>query len=156
MLDLFRKEFAEEDLKEVARYKWDQARYDPTKETFGDFLKSLKKTAKQAFGNEADRVIKMFLFGNLPVEIQQERTMANKEESFPDEIKTYLMLKYQYQQYTTPQTTIQPFNAVISTNSNTNNKPPTTSTQPEIKKFEGQCFYCGMTGHRKIARIAHF
>ena len=46
VLDLFRKEFAKEDLKEVARYKWYQARYDPTTETFGDFLKSLKKTAK--------------------------------------------------------------------------------------------------------------
>ena len=93
VLDLFRKEFAKEDLKEVARYKWDQARYDPTTETFGDFLKNLKKTAKQAFGNEADRIIKMFLFGKLPVEIQQELTMANKEESSPEEIKTYLMRK---------------------------------------------------------------
>ena len=74
VLDLFREEFAKEDLKEVARYKWDQARYDPTTETFGDFLKSLKKTAKQAFGNEADNVIKMFLFGKLPV----------KEESSPE------------------------------------------------------------------------
>ena len=79
VLDLFRKEFAKEDLKEVARYKWDEARYDPTTETFGDFLESLKKTAKQAFGNEADKDIKMFLFGKLPVEIQQELTMANKE-----------------------------------------------------------------------------
>ena len=70
VLDLFRKEFAKKDLKEVARYKWHQARYDPTTETFGDFLKSLKKTAKQAFGDEVDKVIKRFLFGNLPVEIQ--------------------------------------------------------------------------------------
>ena len=91
VLDLFRKEFAKEDLKEVARYKWDQARYDPTTETFSDFLKNLKKIAKQAFGEEADKIIKMFLFGKLPVEIQQELTMANKEESSPEEIKTYLM-----------------------------------------------------------------
>ena len=60
VLDLFRKEFAKEDLKEVARYKWDQARYDPTTETFSDFLKNLKKIAKQAFGEEADKIIKMF------------------------------------------------------------------------------------------------
>ena len=114
VLDLFRKEFAKEDLKEVARYKWDQARYDPTTETFSNFLKNLKKTAKQAFGDEADKIIKMFLFGKLPVEIQQELTMANKEESSPEEIKTYLMRKYQYQQYAAPPTTIQPFNAVTS------------------------------------------
>ena len=29
VLDMFCKEFAEEDIKKVARYKWDQARYDP-------------------------------------------------------------------------------------------------------------------------------
>ena len=154
VLDLFRKEFAKEDLKEVARYKWDQARYDPTTETFGNFLKKLKKTAKQAFGNEADKVIKMFLFGKLPVEIQQELTMANKEESSPEEIKTYLMRKYQYQQYVAPPTAIQPFNAVTSSApaTITTTKPTTTTTTThptERKRFEGQCFYCGKTSHRK-------
>ena len=152
VLDLFRKEFAKEDLK-VDRYKWDQARYDPTTETFSDFLKNLKKTAKQAFGDEADKIIKMFLFGKLPVEIQQELTMANKEESSPEEIKSYLMRKYQYQQYAAPPTTIQPFNAVTSsipTNNETTKPTTTTTTQPtERKRFEGQCFYCGKTGHRK-------
>ena len=97
VLDLFRKEFAKEGLNEVARYKWDQARYDPTTETFSYCLKSLKKTAKQVFRNEADNVIKMLLFGKLPVEIQQELTIANKDESSPDEIETYLMRIYQYQ-----------------------------------------------------------
>ena len=153
VLDLFRKEFAKEDLKEMARYKWDQARYGPTTETFSDFLKNLKKTAKQALGDEADKIIKMFLFGNLPVEIQQELTMANKEESSPEEIKTYLMRRYQYQQYAAPPTTIQPFNAVnssIPTNNETTKPTTTTTTQPtERKLFEGQCFYCGKTGHRK-------
>ena len=152
MVDLFRKEFAKECFKEVARYKWDQARYDPTTETFGDFLKSLKKTAKQVSGNEADKVIKMFLFGKLPVEIQQELPMANKEESSPEEIKTYLMRKYQDQQYAASPTAIQPFNAVTSSNPTTSatTKPATTTTtQPERKRFEGQCFFCGKTGHRK-------
>ena len=100
----------------------------------------------------------MFLFGKLPVEIQQELTMAKKEESSPEEIKTYLMRKYQYQQYTSPQTQIQPFNAVTSFNltSHTTTKPATTTTsQPERKRFEGQCFYCGKTGHRKTECRAH-
>ena len=73
-----------------------------------------EKDREQALGDEADKIIKMFLFGKLPVEIQQELTMANKEESSPEEIKTYLMRKYQYQQYAAPPTTIQPFNAVTS------------------------------------------
>ena len=94
VLQLFRKEFAKEDMGEVARYEWNEAKYDPTTQTFGDFLKDLKKIAKQACGDEADKCIKMFLFGKLPVEIQQELTMANKEDSSPEEIKTYLLRKY--------------------------------------------------------------
>ena len=76
VLQLFRKEFAKEDMREVAQYKWNEAKYDPTTQTFGDFLKDLKKIAKQAYGDEADKCIKMFLFGKLPVEIQQDLTMT--------------------------------------------------------------------------------
>ena len=88
---VFRKEFAKEDMREDARYKWNEDNYDPTTQAFGDFLRDLKKIAKQAYGDEADKCIKIFLFGKLPVEIQQELTMANKEDSSPEEIKTYLL-----------------------------------------------------------------
>ena len=135
VLDLLRKKFAKKYLNEVVRYKLDQRRHDHTPKTFGDFLKSLKKTAKQAFGTEADKVIKMFLFGKFPVEIHQVLTMANKAGS-PEEIKTNLMRKYQYQQFTTPQTTIQLFNAVTATTTNLNSKPPPTTSQPEREKLE--------------------
>ena len=33
ILTKFRKEFTKNDIKEVARYKWDQAKYDPTADT---------------------------------------------------------------------------------------------------------------------------
>ena len=151
VLQLFRKEFAKEDMREVARYKWNEARYDPTTQTFGDFLKDLKKIAKQAYGDEADKCIKMFLFGKLPVEIQQELTMANKEDSSPEEIKTYLLRKYQYQnvlQQTT--STYQPFNQMSD---NTTKRELTRSDKAqhktETKRFEGKCFYYGKQGHRK-------
>ena len=49
VLDLFRKEFAKEDLKEVACYKWDQARYDPTTETFGDFIQKPEEDCETSF-----------------------------------------------------------------------------------------------------------
>ena len=70
VIALFRKEIAREDMKEGARYKWNEARYDSNNETLGDFLINLKKKAKQAFGDEAERHIRTFLFGKLPVEIQ--------------------------------------------------------------------------------------
>ena len=96
----------------------------------------------------------MFLFGKLPVETQQELTMANKEDSSPEEIKTYLLRKYQYQnvlQQTT--STYQTFNQMSD---NTTKREFTRSDQAqpktETKRFEGQCFYCGKQGHRKQER----
>ena len=117
VLQLFRMEFAKEDMSEVARYKWNEAKYDSTTQTFRDFLKDRKKIAKQAYGNEADKCIKMFLFGKLPVEIQRDLTMANKEDSSPEEIKTYLLRKYQYQQVLQqPAATYQPINQMSDNN----------------------------------------
>ena len=151
VLQLFRKEFAKEDMREVARYKWNEAKYDPTTQSFGDFLKDLKKIAKQAYGDEADKCIKMFLFGKLPVDIQQELTMANKEDSSPEEIKTYLLRKYQYQNVIQQSTsTYQPFNQ-MSDNNTKKEFTRSDQSQPktETKRFEGKCFYCGKQGHRK-------
>ena len=50
VLRYFKKEYAKEDLKEVAKYKFDQMRYDPSTQTFNDFLNKFKNVAKQAFG----------------------------------------------------------------------------------------------------------
>ena len=58
--------------------------------------------------------------------------MANKEESSPEEIKTYIMRKYKYQQFTTLQTSVQPFNGVTTTTSTA--KPTPETTQTERKK----------------------
>ena len=151
VLQLFRKEFAKEDMREVARYKWNEAKYDPTTQTFGDFLKNLKKIAKQAYGEEADRCIKMFLFGKIPVEIQQEQTIANKEDSSPEEIKTYLLRKYQYQNVLQqPAATYQPFNQ-MSDNNSKREFTLSDQSQPksDTKRFDGKCFYCGKEGHMK-------
>ena len=42
ILQAFNKKYAKEDLKEVSEYKFDQMRYDPTVESFADFLTKFK------------------------------------------------------------------------------------------------------------------
>ena len=49
MLTKFRKRITQEDLKELGQYIWDQAKNDPTAETFTDFLKCQKVISEQAF-----------------------------------------------------------------------------------------------------------
>ena len=56
VLQAFNKEYAKEDLEEVSKYKLDQMRYDPTKESFADFLSRYKKLAIQAYGDEANDI----------------------------------------------------------------------------------------------------
>ena len=46
VLTKFSKEFTKSDLMEIARYEWDLAEYDPTAETFSNFLNWLKVIAK--------------------------------------------------------------------------------------------------------------
>ena len=138
-------------MREVVGYKWNEAKYDPTTQTFGDFLKNLKKIAEQAYGNEADKCIKMFLFGKLPIETQQELTMANKENSSPEEIKTYLLRKYQYQNVLQqPAATYQPFNQMSDNNSKREfTRSDQSQPKSDTKRFDVKCFYCGKQGHRK-------
>ena len=123
----------------MARNKWDRTRYDPTTETFSDFLNSLKNNVKQAFRTKAERRKRLFSFGKLPDEIQQVLT--------PEEMKTYLMRSYQYQQMITSPTTIQLFNK--ATPSATITKATLQLTQTEHENFERQCFYCGKIEHSK-------
>ena len=89
----------------------------------------------------SNRCFRIFMFGNLPVDFQQELTMAKKENSSPEEIITFLMRKNHYQQMTTTQTTIQHFNAVTSTAETS--QIPNQTPQPERKKIQAQLFYCG-------------
>ena len=49
----YRKDFAKDDSKEVSKFNWDQLIYNPSKENFLDFLKTLKNTATQTFGDRA-------------------------------------------------------------------------------------------------------
>ena len=79
VLQAFNKEYAKEDLKEVSKYKFDQMRYDPKKESFADFLTRYKKLAKEAYGDKANDIAETFLFAKLPIQIQNELAMAGKQ-----------------------------------------------------------------------------
>ena len=43
VLRYFKKEYSKEELKEVAKYQFDQLRYNPASETFNEFLKKNQK-----------------------------------------------------------------------------------------------------------------
>ena len=61
------KKYAKEDLKEVAKYMFDEMRYNPIAETFNDLLHNIKKAARQAFGDGSRDITETFLVAKLPV-----------------------------------------------------------------------------------------
>ena len=151
VLRYFKKEYAKEDLKEVAKYKFDQMRYDPTAETFNDFLNKFKKVAKQAFGEKSSDITETFLFAKLPVQMQNELAMAGKHNASMEEIRTFVQRRCQYAQLI-PTTTPQPVNQISAPPPNaaapqsSNSQPP--QNRETKRKFDGQCRHCGITGHK--------
>ena len=159
ILQAFKKEYAKDDLKEVSKFKFDQLRYDPSTETFNDFLNKFKKIAKQAFGDKANEYTETFLFGKLPVQMQNELAIAGKHDAKLEEIKTFVQRRCQYAQLLPQQAIPQPFNQIAATppvqptekrprshsTHDNNNAPP---AQVQKKKFDGYCNHCGIYGHK--------
>ena len=148
----FRREYAKEDQQEVARFKFNKLVYDPKTEQFPDFLKTLKKTGKQAFGDRAQELVEAMLFGKLPIQIQSQLTLAGKQNASIDEIKSFITRQCQYEQYLAP-TQLQPFNQASTSQPATENEPQQprqTEQQPPRQryKFNGECHYCGKIGHK--------
>ena len=130
VLRYFKKEYAKEDLKEVAKYKFDQMRYDPSAETFNDFLNKFKKVAKPAFGDKSSDITETFLFAKLPVQMQNELAMAGNHDASMEEIRTFVQRRCQYAQLIPNTTSAQPFNQIIAPQPNVA-APQTSNAQPQ-------------------------
>ena len=99
VLTKFRRESLKEDLKEVARFKSDQANYD--------LRQKLSRTSKSAWKLSPNKRFKVkqdntstFLLGKLSISIQQDLTTSNIEDATPKEIKTFLHRRHQYNRFT--------------------------------------------------------
>ena len=95
ILQMFRKEFARDNLKEISRYRRDQLKSDLQNESFSDFLKHLKKTTKQASDLKTNGYVDAFLFGNIPVPIQNDLSVASKQDATADVIRDFTQKRYQ-------------------------------------------------------------
>ena len=152
VLRYFKKEYAKEDLKEVAKYKFDQMRYGPATETFNEFLNKFKKVAKQAFVDRSSDLTETFLFAKLPVHMLNELAMAGKHDTTMEEIRTFVQRRCQYAKLLPNTTNAQPFNQISAPQPNAAT-PQTSTAQPQQnretkRKFDGQCSHCGIHGHK--------
>ena len=157
VVDAFPKEYAKGELKEVSKFKFDQMRYDPTSESFTDFLSKFKKTAKQAFGEKANETAETFLFAKLPVQLQNDLAGAGKQDASNEDIKVFVQRRCQYAQLMLNNSTMQPVNQI---NQPVEPKPiPPYHKQTESnhnpiqnketkKRFDGNCHHYQIYGHK--------
>ena len=151
VLTAFDKEYAKKDLKEVSKYQLDQMRYEPTSESFTDFLTIFKKTAKQAYGERANDIAESFPFAKLPVQLQNELAIAGHRRRNKDVRATPLPIRS-----IAPGTSaMQPLNQAFNYQPKQQNAQPDyhnntvdkTNTAKEIKRrFEGNCRFCNILG----------
>ena len=134
-------------------------RYDPTTESFADFLTKFKKLAKKAYEDKANEIAETFLFAKLPIQIQNELAMAGKHEATSEEIKTLVQRRCQYAQLLPSTSGMQMLNNLqnypVKQQANqqtaTTNNPGKSTTNKEVKrKFEINCRYCNIVGHKWI------
>ena len=96
----------------MAKYKFDQRRYDISADTFNDFLNKYKKVAKQAFEDRSVDITDTFLFSKLPVQMQNELAMERKHDAMVEEIRTLVQRRCQYAQLLPVTSSAQPFSQI--------------------------------------------
>ena len=147
VLQSFRREYRKEESIEAARIKWDALKYDPTTQTFSDFLLQLRKLAKHAFGEDASTFVNKRVYGKLPATMQHELSLTGRAHAPLDEIKEYINRRCQLQT-AIPHTAVTLVNEV-SQPSQQPQKTPQANRDREVPRFNGNCNYCGIKGHKK-------
>ena len=129
-LQAFNKEYAKEDLREVSKNKFDQMRYDPTKESFADFLIKYKKLAKQAYGDKANDIAETFCLQNCQSRSKmnlpwQANTMPRSKKSR----RLYNAVANMHNYFLAPQICSHLTRSTTTNRSQTTlSRPPTTTT----------------------------
>ena len=103
-------------------------RYDPSTETFNDYLNKFSKEAKQAFRDKSSDITETFFFAKLPVQKQNELAMSGKHDTTMEEIRTFVQRRCQYAQLLPNTVGAQPFNQMSAPQPNAAT-PQTSNTQ---------------------------
>ena len=138
VITAFKRRFGDFQSSAKARCEWDSLHFDPTKQKLHEFLDTLQKTAKEAFGSEAQKFIDKAIYAKIP-----EKEILNRaylEDKLDNDIVLHLEREMRLNGLGTPdETTLVPLNTV-------------DVVSPEPKKEvnqRGNCFHCGKYGHYK-------
>ena len=140
VITAFKRRFGDFQSSAKARCEWDSLHFDPTKQKLHEFLDTLQKTAKEAFGSEAQKFIDKAIYAKMPDHVKKILNRAYLEDKPYNDIVLHLEREMRLNGLGAPDETILvPLNTVDVA-------PPEPKKEPTQR---GNCFHCGKYGHYK-------
>ena len=132
VITAFKRRFGDFQSSAKARCEWDALHFDPTKQKLHEFLDALQKTAKEAFGSEAQRFIDKAIYAKMPDHVKKILNRAYLEDKPYNDIVLHLEREMRLNGLGAPdETTLVPLNtvdAVVTDDKKTNNNEVTAFT----------------------------
>ena len=140
VITAFKRRFGDFQSSAKARCERDTLHFDPTKQKLHEFLDVLQKTAKEAFGPEAQKFIDKAIYAKMPDHVKKILNRAYLEGKPYNDIVLHLEREMRLNGLGAPDETILvPLNAV-----------DVAPMEPKKElTHRGSCFHCGKQGHYK-------
>ena len=147
IMTLFKRRFGDYLSMAKARCEWDALKFDPSNQKLHEFLDVLQKTAREAFGSEAQQFIDKAIYAKMPDHVKKILNRAYLEDKPYNDIVLHLEMEMRLNGLGAPdEVTMVPLNKVEPAPPNTESKLADNTTQNTKK---GYCFYCNEFGHYK-------
>ena len=130
-----------------ARCHWDSLKFDPATQKLHEFLDVLQKTAKEAFGSEAQQFIDKAIYAKMPDHVKKILNRAYLEDKPYIDIVLHLEEEMRLNGLGAPdEVTLVPLKKIEPAQTKPETKQVENTTQNTKK---GYCFYCNKFGHSK-------
>ena len=140
VITAFKRPFGDFQSSAKARCEWDALHFDPTKQKLHEFLDALQKTAKEAFGSEAQKFIDKAIYAKMPDHVKKILNRAYLEDKPYNDIVLHLEREMRLNGLGAPdETTLVPLNTVDAA----------VADDKKEQQQRGYCFHCGKYGHYK-------
>ena len=137
-LAVFRRRYVREQSVATARCKWENLSFNPSQQTFPDFLEQYQKLAQEAYGEDAPRFIETSFYAKMPPHLKRVLNQARPEtESYETMVQN---LEREIE-----------LNGLATTDSPSitgvhNLEPNLQQQQEKLLKTTGTCSGCGNPG----------
>ena len=135
----FRRRYVRQQSVATARCKWENLSFNPSQQTFPDFLEQYQKLAREAYGEDAPRFIETSFYAKMPPQLKKVLNQARlKTESYETMVQ-HLEREIELNGLAT--------NDGPSITGVHNIEPSLQQQQNKPPKTKGTCFGCGNPGH---------